>query len=822
MIQRSSSTPRDDLGLSAACGLWSWACVVGALTLVADPAISAAAFVMSVCIAWSLGRVRLIVPALASGLFMLILVPLVVALSGGAAAAIDMSTSPDLTSLAGIAMAIGTILRVPALIAASLIIICIPGPELVRFVSKLSSTGALMAAITSRFRFRLSADAAAIAEEARAAGSPLDSPRFLERSRAQLGLIEAFIASSLDRSFEAGEALESRGFGARFQSGRPRKRRVDPWSSIGASLDRRKSWTTAIGATIALCAAISIRVLGAPAPAFDIFAGADADLTALSLIAAGALCGTGVILLRSGGITTEDAVVLPDRAPRPSVKIARERSLGSRIDLESVAIRRRIDLTTVVSSIDLTVEAGQHVKLNGPSGSGKSSVLGAVGGYIPFHRPLDLTGRVLLGGRDVTADRPALRARHIASVFQESQSQSFLSTVWDEIAFSAANTPQPRRSVEQRVWAVLDQMKLSSFAGRAMWSLSSGETQTVMIACALVRDPAILVLDEPCASLDPRIAKRVRDGILSMKARGTTILSTEHQNTEGTELIPDRILAIGASSVAEREATSFAQRVISPSRWVAITEVTTARGRLTISDPSGVGLWTLGRDRRLIARHVCADLPAGSALAILGPNGAGKTTMLRAALGLIPSSDNGLYTFVDGIPIRGHSQLWKMVGWVPQRAGWGYAAPTIFETVERRIAQTGVRLSCNALLAEAGLSHVGGLHPLDLSVGERQRLGLVLATMHGPSVWVLDEPSRGMDPIASEWLRRRILRHRDDGGVVVFATHDTSLVSEVATHSLWVGTDGLRDGMTPLYRRDLAVAPATVSITSATAAEVNV
>jgi ABC-type multidrug transport system ATPase subunit len=142
-----------------------------------------------------------------------------------------------------------------------------------------------------------------------------------------------------------------------------------------------------------------------------------------------------------------------------------------------------------------------------------------------------------------------------------------------------------------------------------------------------------------------------------------------------------------------------------------------------------------------------------------------------------------------------------MVGWVPQRAGWGYAAPTIAETVERRIHSTGVQLGADQVLVEAGLIQVGALHPLDISVGERQRLGLVLATLHKPLVWVLDEPSRGMDPVATAWLLARIRRHCADGGVVVFATHDTDLVAAVATHALWVGEQALREGITPTYAR---------------------
>ncbi|MGY5125922.1 ABC transporter ATP-binding protein [Streptomyces nigrescens] len=216
-------------------------------------------------------------------------------------------------------------------------------------------------------------------------------------------------------------------------------------------------------------------------------------------------------------------------APVPSAS-------GIRFDQVSVAYGKHGE-HTVLDSFDLTVEPGEVMALLGPSGSGKTTALRAVAGFV---RPV--SGRVLIGGRDVTALPP--HKRGIGMVVQQYALFPHMK-VAENVAFGLKAQKTPRAEIPGRVAEALEMTGMAAYAGRHPRELSGGQQQRVAIARALAIRPGVLLLDEPLSALDARL----RSGMLAELARlhrelpDVSILYVTHDQIEALTLA-DRIAVL--------------------------------------------------------------------------------------------------------------------------------------------------------------------------------------------------------------------------------------------------------------------------------------
>ncbi len=181
-----------------------------------------------------------------------------------------------------------------------------------------------------------------------------------------------------------------------------------------------------------------------------------------------------------------------------------------------------------LTDINLHVEKGEFVFLTGPSGAGKSTLLKLV-----FLAEKPTRGQVLVGGRNVARLRdsgvPYLR-RNIGVVFQDFKLLPRRS-VADNVAFTLEVLGTPRAEVRRRVLGMLKKVGLEHKADVLPPRLSGGEQQRVVIARALVNDPAILLADEPTGNLDPQLTLEVMDLLCDVNVRGTTVVVATHDRT---------------------------------------------------------------------------------------------------------------------------------------------------------------------------------------------------------------------------------------------------------------------------------------------------
>ncbi|MEV4626474.1 ABC transporter ATP-binding protein [Micromonospora sp. NPDC049523] len=183
---------------------------------------------------------------------------------------------------------------------------------------------------------------------------------------------------------------------------------------------------------------------------------------------------------------------------------------------------------TILAGADLTVDRGESVAILGRSGSGKSTLLSLIG---LFDRPDG--GQYLLGGRDITklSERKAaaLRSAEFGFVFQRFFLLKHL-TAAQNVAMALVNGQgwMSRRKRKARTMAALDQVGIAHLAKHKPARLSGGEQQRVAVARALVREPRLLLADEPTGALDTETGNLVIEVMRAATDRGCGLILVTH------------------------------------------------------------------------------------------------------------------------------------------------------------------------------------------------------------------------------------------------------------------------------------------------------
>ncbi|MFF3962982.1 ABC transporter ATP-binding protein [Streptomyces griseorubiginosus] len=200
------------------------------------------------------------------------------------------------------------------------------------------------------------------------------------------------------------------------------------------------------------------------------------------------------------------------------------------IRFEDVSVTYDGAAEPTVQGVDFEVPEGELVLLVGPSGVGKSTLLGAVSGLVPHFTGGTLRGRVTVAGRDTRTHKPRELADVVGTVGQDPLSHFVTDTVEDELAYGMESLGLPPAVMRRRVEETLDLLGLAPLRARPLATLSGGQQQRVAIGSVLTPHPEVLVLDEPTSALDPAAAEEVL-AVLQRLVHdlGTTVLMAEHR-----------------------------------------------------------------------------------------------------------------------------------------------------------------------------------------------------------------------------------------------------------------------------------------------------
>ena len=231
-------------------------------------------------------------------------------------------------------------------------------------------------------------------------------------------------------------------------------------------------------------------------------------------------------------------------------------------------LSKRYGTTLAVSELSFTVPQGEVLGFLGPNGAGKTTTMRVITGFMP-----PSSGRVLVGGQDLAA--APVEARRRIGYLPESPPVYPEMDVLGYLEFAARLRGVPRGRLAAAVDGAVDRCALGEARHRIIGRLSRGYRQRVGLAQALVHDPALLVLDEPTAGLDPKQIHETRKLVRELAGERTVVLST-HILPE-VEMTCDRVVILSRGRLrAEDTPEALAARLGAAREGGSVVELETA------------------------------------------------------------------------------------------------------------------------------------------------------------------------------------------------------------------------------------------------------
>jgi len=232
--------------------------------------------------------------------------------------------------------------------------------------------------------------------------------------------------------------------------------------------------------------------------------------------------------------------------------MAAERSAAERHDLEATGLVKVYGDRTVVSGMDVSCSCGEIVGILGPNGAGKTTTFYMIVGLV---KPQ--SGRVVFRGEDITDYPVYRRARKGLGYLAQEPSIFRKLSVWNNVMAILETMPMSRRERKERAESLLEPFDLMKVAKQPAYTLSGGERRKLEIARALTRNPAILMLDEPFAGVDPLSVNEIQDIVRRLAAGGLGIIITDHNVRETLSVVNRAYLVYDGRLLREGTSTDL-------------------------------------------------------------------------------------------------------------------------------------------------------------------------------------------------------------------------------------------------------------------------
>lgn len=492
-----------------------------------------------------------------------------------------------------------------------------------------------------------------------------------------------------------------------------------------------------------------------------------------------------------------------------------------------------------VRDVSLQVQKGLHIAILGRNGSGKSTLAKLFNALeLPDQGEVVVFGMNTLDDESVWSIRQAC-----GMVFQNPDNQIVGTTVEEDVAFGPENLGIPSAEIRKRVDQALAIVGLSDYASKAPSQLSGGQKQKLAIAGILAMQPLCFILDESTSMLDPGAAGELMTLIKSLQQeQGMTIIEITHdiesailadyiyimQQGEiffsGTprEVFtrPDKVLSAGLdlpqhlyinylfnkrfkqAEIEKYQAESFEQIFTTEETVNAmfelskiakpeiITKTTSKKNEkdeviISVQDLS----FTYQKDTEFAVKavqNVSFEVRKGEMIAVVGHSGSGKSTLISHLNGLIVPQQ-GVVKVVDlntsykkDIP-----KIRKQLGLLFQYPEHQLFESTVYDDIAFGPKQFGIKEPDLTKNIEQAVDIVGlpqdilQRSPFELSGGQQRRVAIAGVLATDCSIYVLDEPAAGLDPIGQQEIFGYIEHLRDLGKTIILVTHDMKLAAEM-------------------------------------------
>ena len=459
------------------------------------------------------------------------------------------------------------------------------------------------------------------------------------------------------------------------------------------------------------------------------------------------------------------------------------------IDFQNVYFSYK-DGELTVKDISFSINPGECVILCGRSGSGKSTILRTVSGLAPVFYEGFLQGKIEVD-RQIPAELESEnRAKLFGVVFQDPRSQFFMNTVQDEICFAAENIGVPSKKIREMLHEVSNFVGIEGLLSRNIDELSSGQKQKVAIASSLILQPKVLILDEPTSNLDAQGAKTLVEIIKKIKGRGIAVIISEHRFDVFKEAA-DRFLYIDRGKLnkiwTREEFENLSDKKLSslglrPKMVVKNSNIHVKTDKDLLLDIHSLSFHY--KKTREGIDNINLQLYRGEVVSLLGNNGAGKTTLCKVISGLL-KENSGTIEYkgkISNCNLRNKFCYFVMQDADYQLYSDSVAGEIVFgKKVTEKLKQDLIE-SLNAFKLMA----LKDRHPASLSGGEKQRVTLAAAYCSDVDIYILDEPTSGMDGDGLRAIIKWVKLLAEKGKIVIIITHDLLLAEATSNKFIYL------------------------------------
>lgn len=444
-----------------------------------------------------------------------------------------------------------------------------------------------------------------------------------------------------------------------------------------------------------------------------------------------------------------------------------------------------------LNNISLNIKKGELILLLGESGSGKTSLVRTINCLVPKFFDGDFKGEVNVLGKPTKDLSMVDLSSMIGTVFQNPRNQFFTLDTTSELAFNLENHGINPELIKSRVFDIFNDLNINHLKDKDVYKLSGGQMQMVAIASACALNPEILVLDEPSANLDRSSISDLIELLKIFKSNKTTVIISEHRLYYLKDLV-DRAFYIKDGeiknifkgyelySMNDRKRLEYGLRSLNDDSILIKNKPSEKDENLLEFKNLSVGY------KKPLISKMNLKIESGEVLGIIGENGSGKSTLLNTISGLIKEISGEI--LFNGKKLNRRDRQ-KLCALVMQEPSYQF----FMESVEKELT-FGIKNydenKLNKYLQDMNLKNIKDNDPLKLSGGEKQRLAILINLLDNKDVFLLDEPSSGLDYKNMLVISDEIKKLQEKGKIIIIISHDYELLSEVCTKIIYYNQGG--------------------------------